>query len=248
MASVPEPKNLIYGLFCFGACCGDLPVIRYVGQTSRGVRVRLASHKGSLRHDVARGKRLTHGQRWMLKHGCNNINIEVLEAVRDPKDLDAREAHWIAQFENLTNVRPGGLSSRGWKMPVDSLMTGARNPMFGKDRRELMAYASSFQVPATEETRRRMSLAQTGRTHTVETKKKMSEYRSGWWTAGQRKAASERGKGVGNSNAKLNDDLVRSIRERNALGESYYSIARTLGLCDNTVANACQRKTWKHVT
>jgi hypothetical protein len=54
---------------------------------------------------------------------------------------------------------------------------------------------------------------------------------------------------IGNkkSNAKLNDDLVRSIRSRVAAGESQASIARELNFTTTLINNAVKRKTWKHV-
>lgn len=103
MNSVPEPKNVIYGLYCVCAECErDRPgEIRYVGQTSAGVVKRFRTHL----HDAKRGAPWA-VCRWIYKHGYSNICYQVLEEVSIRSDLTTRENHWIATLDTL--VRDGG--------------------------------------------------------------------------------------------------------------------------------------------
>lgn len=54
-------------------------------------------------------------------------------------------------------------------------------------------------------------------------------------------------KGVKQHLARLNDDLVRSIRMDSGTGETAKSIAARLGVSDQTVLDVLNGKTWKHV-
>jgi group I intron endonuclease len=165
---------VIYGLYCL--CHNE--GIRYVGQTVLGADKRLGDHISMVKYRIARDMPLSYLQNWIAKHGYKNICTTVLEVCLDEKELDACEERWIAALPNLTNIRPGGSSSRGWKKTEEQIekMRGPNNPMWGKDRRELMAYARTFQGPITEETRRKMSESQKRRPPmTEETRAKLSE-------------------------------------------------------------------------
>lgn len=58
-------------------------------------------------------------------------------------------------------------------------------------------------------------------------------------------AATQRG--VANHQSKVNEAVVREIRERRATGERWVSIARHFGLHHSTVMDIVARKTWNHV-
>lgn len=126
---------------------------------------------------------------------------------------------------------------------------GANNPMYGKDRRELMNYARSFQGPVSDETRAKMSAAQLGRKHSDDTKAKMSK------SAKEAKARPETiakyeayRKEHGGSAAKITPDDVREIRKiREETGESYAKIGKKFGLCSENISMICRRKIWKQV-
>lgn len=55
------------------------------------------------------------------------------------------------------------------------------------------------------------------------------------------------GRGTALPQSKLNPDLVRTIRARNASGESQSAIARSLGLGQPTISDIIRGVTWKHV-
>lgn len=55
-------------------------------------------------------------------------------------------------------------------------------------------------------------------------------------------------RGEGSPKAKLNDEIVRSIRQRVNDGESRAAIARDLGVHPSIVSRAAARITWSHVS
>lgn len=158
----PKSKAVIYGAWCL--CHADRGVY-YVGQTINGVVSRWTTHLWNAEkpHAKSYNSRLS---RWIRKHASGNVVFSVLE-VCTPDDLDEREIFWIAYLRGLgqaqANYLEGGKQPRGHKNPGHSeRMSGEGNPMYGKDRSKLMAYARSFQGPASEETRKKMGDAHRG--------------------------------------------------------------------------------------
>lgn len=102
---------------------------------------------------------------WIRKHGETNVVFSVLEETTEDV-IDEREDFWITdlrdQGQKLTNVKRGGGQARGHKRPAYVNMSGPNNPMYGRDRSELMAYARSFQGLASDETKAKMSEAHRG--------------------------------------------------------------------------------------
>lgn len=157
-----KSKAVIYGAWCL---CHPEAGIYYGGQTAYGVLSRWTTHLWGARtpHSKSYNSRFS---RWIRKHGEENVAFSILE-VCTPEELDAREVFWISHLrlagQAQGNYLEGGSQPRGHKNPEHSKrMSGAGNPMFGKDRRELLAYARSFQGPASEETRKKMGDAHRG--------------------------------------------------------------------------------------
>jgi len=135
MASVPEPKNVIYGLFCE---CHPERGIRYVGQTSQGARKRRYHHvnraKGGADYAVSR---------WIRKHLPENIGYFTLEVLDDPRDLDRLEEWWIAELGTFTgdrglNMSMGGKSIRGYKH-TEGTREGLRGRVYTEATRTKMS-------------------------------------------------------------------------------------------------------------
>ena len=199
-------------------------------------------HLTMVKHNQKYDKSLSHVQRWIIKHGVENISISILEVVL-PDELDAREEYWITQFDNLTNIRTGGMQARGWRMPegFGEARSGEKNPMWGKDRKELMDYARSFQGPVTAETRGKQSEAHRGKTHTDEVRKKISDANKDWWTDEKREAfgrarsgeshplygvghTDEARRKISMSKTKLTEDDIRKVRKMRDSGMMYKDI------------------------
>ena len=147
------PKSVIYTASC---TCHPEDGVRYVGQTIKGSKSRAHVHLWNSRIPESKSYR-GFLSNWIRKHGEENIVFQDHE-ICEPDALDEREKYWIAHFRGLgnklTNIRPGGGSERGYKNPLMSeRMRGSGNPMYGKDRREVMAHARSFQGPLKDSTR-----------------------------------------------------------------------------------------------
>lgn len=96
----------IYGLEC--ECHPDAG-IRYIGQTRRGLTVRLGEHLSAARV----GKELP-VHKWIRKHGAQ-VQIVALQRCGSQDELNAEEARLISIFRErgakLLNVMAGGLVS-----------------------------------------------------------------------------------------------------------------------------------------
>lgn len=152
----------IYKVTC---TCHPEDGIRYVGQTVVSVNSRRGVHLWNARTPSSKSYR-SHFSNWIRKHGEDNIRFGVLESTTE--DLaDVREVWWIAKLRRegakLTNVLEGGSQPRGHRNPsLSERFRGAGNPMYGRDRSELMAYVRSFQGGPSEETKRIWSEQRTG--------------------------------------------------------------------------------------
>lgn len=87
--------GLIYALSC--TCHED--GVRYVGQTTRSLTIRLGQH----RRAAERGNNTAVVYKWMRRHGPQNIRIELLEALPNctPDDLNAAETRWISHHRSI---------------------------------------------------------------------------------------------------------------------------------------------------
>lgn len=250
MNMLSQPKAVIYVAWCI---CHPEDGVRYVGQTSKGVNSRWSVHLWNARTEGSTSYKGFMSS-WIRKHGAENIVFSVLE-VCTPEELDEREIFWIAfyrdQGANLTNILAGGAQPRGHKRPDHARdMSGPNNPMYGKDRKELMTYARSFQGPPSEETRAKMSAASRGRKHRPETLDKMSVKGRESWTRERKERFSRRYSegGVTHNSAKLTRDDVREIRRLHAEdGLNYKDIAAIYGVTGGCISGICRRKTWKYV-
>lgn len=92
-----------------------------------------------------------------LENNINRYTYVVLETSDDwtNEDLNEREKHWISLFKPKFNFTEGG----------DGFGCGENNPMYGK------------KMP--EETRRKISEANSGKKHSKEARRKMSEAKFG---------------------------------------------------------------------
>lgn len=240
-----DKRYEVYGLYC---TCHPEDGVRYVGQTTAGLRARLSLHRAHSKRGVN-----SHACSWIRKHDLQ-IEILLLERCESVEHMNEREIHWIAWFrgikDDMTNqLEGGGTGFRGMKRPdVSERMRGAGNPMYGKDRKELMEYARSFQTVVSEATRAKMSESHTGKKHPKPVREKMSASQIASWTPERHATASEKHSGSGNAMSKVTEEDVRAIRhERATHGISYAKIGEQYGLGSEAVSMICRRHTWKHV-
>jgi group I intron endonuclease len=108
---------------------------------------------------------------------------------------------------------------------------------------------SQFGLEFTAEARAKMSEAAkrtrnfTGRNHTEESKRRISENRKG---KGGGPRTAERCKNISMAQASLSEDQVRAIRARRLAGEMYKSIAEDYPITWSGIADVCNR-TYKWV-
>lgn len=159
MTTVPQPKNVIYGAWCI---CHPETGIRYIGQTSKGVNSRWSVHLWHSRTESSKSYRSPLSN-WIRKHGPQNVVFTVLE-VCTREELNRREMAWISEYRNnLLNILEGGSQPRGHKRPEHSArMSGSSNPMYGRNREDLMRWVRSVQGNPTLETRAKWSKNRTG--------------------------------------------------------------------------------------
>lgn len=106
----------VYGLYCVCDDCTRLRPedIRYVGVTVEGVDMRLRGHLAESRTDSEKAK-----DRWIRKHGPQNIRTALLESVTTSHDdLRVAEISWIAKldtYDHGLNMTRGGDGIWGYK-------------------------------------------------------------------------------------------------------------------------------------
>ena len=140
-----------------------------MGSTQRNPAARLREH---LKPGVVASAKYP-VSRWIAKHGVSNIALEVIEEC-DPNAVSDREIFWISHYRaissDLLNLSAGGLGSKVSPSPetrekislsLREYYANRENPFKGKRHRE--------------ESRRRMSIAATGRKLSDETRRKLSE-------------------------------------------------------------------------
>lgn len=147
----------MYGLYCTCVDCGTDAPIKYVGQSVEGAQSRFSKH----RHSAKVGKPWA-VTRWMAKHGVENIQFQVLDRAESVKELDEKEVYWISNLGTLIehggyNISPGGHGNSGYSHPADA-----------KSRKKGPKHS--------EETKKKISQALTGRFGEKSTRTNLKEY------------------------------------------------------------------------
>jgi len=79
--------------------------VRYVGVTCQGVKERFRKHCSP---SEARREGHTHKGRWLASLRSQGLSPGILTLEVCGENWADRERHWIASFENLTNITEGG--------------------------------------------------------------------------------------------------------------------------------------------
>ena len=155
---------------------------KYIG-SSNNLRVRKRTHFSNLRNNNHYNYYL---QRAFNKHGEDNFSFEVIELVNTIEELLPREQYYIELYQVCNR-------DKGYNLIVDAVrgktsletrikmsknhadVSGSKNPNYGKKGKLNHNYGK----PRSEETKRKISLANKGRIHSEEAKLKMSLAKKG---------------------------------------------------------------------
>lgn len=263
-------KNVIYGLYCVCEKCDDRRErIRYVGQTSRGVRDRFSKHAWSARNSASWPV-----SKWMKKHGVENIRYKILEDTQTPDLLDEREEYWISKYDTLNheagglNLWPGGASQRGYKHPANAKTRIKGRKHSEETKRKLSEASKKNKGERASNAKINNEVAQEVKKllwsgNTIEevyvslglTVGIVSMISNGqtWtevpWPIGPRNRTNDGRRHPGDlpPQTKLDENKVRNIRARAASGESHKGLASEYGVTKENIGMIVRRKTWKHV-
>lgn len=128
--------------YIYSLICPKQNQVRYVGQTTRSLTKRLASHVAELNRRIKTDKRLSHKDNWLkqlkLENLLSQVTITLIEEC-SISALDEREMFWIAKYKKtspLTNIQEGGQKhhkhSIETKQKISIANAGSNNGMFGK--------------------------------------------------------------------------------------------------------------------
>lgn len=177
----------------------------YVGQTGERFLRRYWHHQWKLRDNSHDNNHL---QKAWNKYGEENFDYIVLEVVTDASLLDELEIKYIAQYkknDKSYNMLLGGGGRRGF--PISE---NAKKIIGEKNRQHML-----------------------GTKHTEETKKKMSQIRSG--------------RHIDRSTDILNPDIVKQIKLMLISGKKASEIAKELNIDYKLINNLIANNTWKTV-
>jgi group I intron endonuclease len=148
---------------------------RYVGQTILDVQLRFSKHCHPSQYPT-RIKNAIH------KYGKENFTVETLASATNQDDLNFLERHFIAELGTLNrrigyNVTPGGRGGIRTKEAAEKAAQKLRGRKVPRDAVERMAATKRDRprTPAEQAVIDRMIKMATGRVHTEESRRKMSE-------------------------------------------------------------------------
>lgn len=193
---------------------------RYVGGTTC-LSHRFAQHKYRLRRGLRTNRKLSAA--W-AEHGDGAFTFEVLLRC-DPDRIEMYEQAVIDALAPEYNVSPSASSNLGMKLTAES-------------RRKISEVQKGVRRgPPTDEHRRNISLALTGKVIPPHVRKKISDAHKG------KKINIETRRRM----SKLSDDQVREIKSRIADGEVQAHIAKRFGVSGAVICNIKQGKSYSWV-
>lgn len=247
----------------------------YIG-SAVNIKYRWRSHRSLLRKGIHHS---THLQRAFNLYGEDNFAFEVLEAVNNRSALLDREQFWIDKLGSCNDkngyniaLQAGspmagrrqteeakfktGIASKRWHQAnkgtpkyrayLNNLSRALKGHIVSEETRVKISEKAKlrtgeknpfFGKTHSEETRRKLSLKRSGRTRSEEAKRKTSE------TMRSKRV----NQGSTNKSAKLTEADVVAIKRRLLSGEKQLDIAADYGVCGSAIGLIKQGKTWKHV-
>lgn len=214
----------------------------YIG-SSIAINQRWSKHRQHLKENKHHNDHLQ--KAWNL-YGQEQFQFEIIEnTALDHIVLEQRETYWM-EFYNSFNEEVGyniyhhPRGPLGYKYP----------PSFGDAMKErIRQHGHSWTGKKhSEETKKKMSLAQTGKVLSEETKAKLSKARLGFKSSEESKEKiSTATKGENNPRALLNKEDVLKIRELYQTGMKIAVISRVYEVSWSAISNIVKNKNWKNI-
>ena len=241
MTTSPAAYGIIYALIA-----SDAPKeFRYIGKTTQKEAQRLRCHLGCYDSDPNRYKK-----RWIKKTLARGASVELVTLDHGPREeLDVLEISAIVQARTLghplTNQSDGG--------------DGGQNP--SKETREKIAAALRGKkrpphIGEASRARGKLYIGEKnpnyGKTHSEESRRKISETHKGRILTDEHKAKMSEGlkgknSGASNGSVKLTEDNVREIFKLKSVGTRYVAIAGRFGVHVQTIYKIVNGKKWGHL-
>lgn len=212
--------------------------IGYVGQTANNFGDRRDSNFAKLRHGKHDNVLL---QEDWDKYGEDNYEFVVLEELESPMNIDEREKFWIAKMKKegkSFNLQSGGKGFCGLHISEEAKRKiGEANRIHGLGRK------------ASEETKKKMSLARIGKSLSEETRERLRMANIGRKQSFETKMKNS----IAHSDekcslAKYTKEQVLMARELYANGNhDYKDIAVQTGIKKDALYDIIARKRWKYI-
>lgn len=233
----------------------------YVG-SAINISDRFLDHKQMLKRNKHHSTKL---QNSVNKHGVENFTFEIIEEC-SKELLIEREQYWIDTLDSYKsgyNCRPNASNMLNFVFSAESkekmkksqkgLHSGTKHPLYGKKH--------------SEETKEKIRISKIGKKLSEETRNKMSKIRKGRDSPMKGKKHSEETKekisknhrsikGEKNPASKLNETLVKEIREiwdtlkpeKNGITyKTILDLCKKYNITYTPMYNIVKYKSWKHV-
>jgi group I intron endonuclease len=186
-----------------------------------------------------KGDMRTAFQSALLEEGFENFTWEQIDTADTAEELDAKEKRWIAHYNSTDPVYGYNSTDGGVKFRAT------------EETRKKISMAHTGKT-LTAEHRRKIGEAIKGRHHTAEARKKMSEASRGknnpnfgkHLSEEHRKRISESLNGENHPRAKLTEADVRQIKIALTAGEHSQSIASKFGVSSSAIRKIKQKSVW----
>ena len=254
MPRLPEPRNIIYGLFAL-----DEPHrIRYIGLTTQGLKTRLTQH---LSDGEVRARLPVH--LWIKKHGRASIGAIVLATAEDPAELPALEMALIAEHggdrDELLNRTDGGEGPNGYVYTEEHREKQRQARIGFVNSEETLKRMSKSAFASWQNNEERREKVRKNAPHLNEVRgaaqaalAKLREDPEWERRLQEKRIASLRGnpasmRSMALSRSKLSEAEVLEIRRRADAGEGCVALGKAFDVSPSVASRIALRKSWKHL-
>lgn len=238
----------------------------YIG-SSTNIRKRWNTHKSLLRRGKHHTKLL---QRAYDKYGKDSFDFVLLEEIAEDaknEEVYKREQYYLDTLKPFGRkgynlVREAGGGKAGCKQTQETkemISSALKGRALSEDHKKNLRGAWRQRLPASEETRQKMSESHKGKepwnkgvSPTEETKRKISEalkgrpshWRSKTFSEEHKRKMSESKRGESNPRSVMTWDLVRQIRQLYSDGMAQRKIAKQFGVSRGCIQGIVNNTTW----